>query len=78
MNSIQAQMLLKRPRPDVSRPGLSASRLVVAADELHLMRLTRQALRLHARQVAAPNIASLRAAPARFRPLRAQTAASST
>jgi signal-transduction protein with cAMP-binding, CBS, and nucleotidyltransferase domain len=63
---------------DVSRPGLSASRLVVAAEELHLMTLPRQALRLHAHLGAAPNLASLRAARARFRAPRAQTGACST
>ena len=63
---------------DGSLPGLNASRLVVAAEELHLMRLPRQALRLHAHQEAAPSFASLRAARARFRALRAQTGACST
>ena len=42
------------------------------------MRLPRQALLLHARQGAAPNVASLGAARARFRRLRAQTGACST
>jgi signal-transduction protein with cAMP-binding, CBS, and nucleotidyltransferase domain len=64
--------------PDVSCPELSASGLVVAAEELHLMRLPRQALRLHAHQGAAPNFASLRAARARFRALRGQNGAYST
>jgi signal-transduction protein with cAMP-binding, CBS, and nucleotidyltransferase domain len=64
--------------PDVFRPGLSASGLVVAAEELHLMGLPLQALRLHGYQGAASNFASLRAARARFRALRARTGACST
>jgi CRP-like cAMP-binding protein len=63
---------------DVSLSGISASGLVVAAEELHLMRLPRRALRLHAHKGAAPNFAGLRAARARFRELRAQTGACST
>jgi signal-transduction protein with cAMP-binding, CBS, and nucleotidyltransferase domain len=64
--------------PDVFRPGLSASGLVVAAEELHLMRLPRQALRLHGYQGAARNFAGLHAARGGFRALRARTGACST
>jgi signal-transduction protein with cAMP-binding, CBS, and nucleotidyltransferase domain len=64
--------------PDVFRRGLSAPGLVVAAEELHLMGLPRQALQLHAYQGAAPDFTGLRAARARFRALRARTGACST
>jgi len=64
--------------PDVFRPGLSGSGLVVAAEELHLMGLPRQALRLHTHQGAAPNLAGLHGGRARLRVRRTQTGACST